>query len=84
MELDKPSVRLFTSLFRHLLLDYSTDITRCVNTFLNMQNIRYIHANIAFQQDVKLPMVKLVVKHVTQRMKIILYEMEVGAFKSQL
>ena len=40
MELDKPSVRLFTSLFRHLLLDYSTDITRCVNTFLNMQNIR--------------------------------------------
>ncbi|CAH3015813.1 unnamed protein product [Porites evermanni] len=30
VELDKPSVRLFTSLFRHLLLDYSTDITRNV------------------------------------------------------
>lgn len=84
MELDKPSVRLFSSLFRHLLLDYSTDITRCVITILNMQNIHYIHANITLQQDVKLPVVKLAVKHVTQRMKFVLYVMEVGAFKCQL
>lgn len=84
MELDKPSVRLFSSLFRHLLLDYSTDITRCVITILNMQNIHYIYANITLQQDVKLPVVKLAVKHVTQRMKFVLYVMEVGAFKCQL
>jgi len=30
VELDKPSVRLFTHLFHYLLLDYSTDITRSV------------------------------------------------------